>query len=146
MSDATDLAAREAALTARETAIAAQEQQLQERIAAQRRRDATSFAEAQVQAGKVLPRQQTGLIELMLALPEAPLEFAEAGQTVKTEPRAWLEQFLAALPAQVDFAERSKGATPSVAATPGPVSRQAFEAFAPKARVDFLNAGGTVTD
>ncbi len=109
MSDATDLAAREAALSARETAIAAQEQQLQAQAAAQRRREVTAFAEIQVKAGKILPRQQAGLIELLLALPEAPLEFAEAGQTVKTEPRAWLEQFLTALPAQVDYAERTAG-------------------------------------
>ncbi len=109
MSDDTDLAAREAALSARETAIAAQEQQLQAQVAAQRRREVTAFAEAQVKAGKVLPRQRDGLIELLLALPEAPLEFAEADQTIKTEPRAWLEQFLITLPTQVDFAERSGG-------------------------------------
>lgn len=128
MSDPTDLAAREAAITARETAIAAQEQQLQERIATLRRSAVTAFAEAQVKAGKVLPRQQAGLIELMLALPEAPLEFAEAGQTVKTEPRAWLEQFLAALPAQVDFAERSGGAGGNPALTnddPAVIARRA---------------------
>lgn len=146
MSDATDLAAREAALSARETAIAAQEQQLQAQAAAQRRREVTAFAEVQVKAGKILPRQQAGLIELLLALPEAPLEFAEAGRTVKTEPRAWLEQFLATLPAQVDYAERTAGATTSMSTSPGPLARADFQQLQPKAQADFIRAGGTVTD
>ena len=146
MSDSNDLAAREAAISAREAAVAEQEAQLQAQIAAQRRRDITAFAEAQVKAGKVLPRQQAGLIELLLALPEAPLEFAEAGQTVKTEPRAWLEGFLAALPAQVDYAERSAGTAIPLSAPSGPASRKEFEALTPKARADFLGAGGTITD
>lgn len=146
MSDATDLAAREAALSARETAIAAQEQQLQAQAAAQRRREVTAFAEIQVKAGKVLPRQQAGLIELLLALPEAPLAFAEAGQTFKTEPRAWLEQFLAALPAQVDYAERTAGATTSMSTPPGSLPRADFQQLQPKAQADFIRAGGTVTD
>lgn len=146
MSDATDLAAREAALSARETAIAAQEQQLQAQAAAQRRREVTAFAEVQVKAGKILPRQQAGLIELLLVLPEAPLEFAEAGQTVKTEPRAWLEQFLATLPAQVDYAERTAGTTTSMSTPPGPLARADFQQLQPKAQADFIRAGGTVTD
>ena len=110
MSDATDLAAREAALSARETAIAAQEQQLQAQAAAQRRREVTAFAEVQVKAGKVLPRQKLRLIELLLAQPDTTLEFADAGDIVKIKPQSLLEEFVSDLPVQVDYAERTGGA------------------------------------
>jgi len=145
MSESLDLAAREAELHARELAVAEREAQIAAQAEAQRRAAAVAYADTQVQAGKILPRQKAGLVELLLALPDAPLEFAENGQTVKTEPRVWLEQFLTALPVQISYAEHSAGAN-----APPPASktlpRKEFEALAPKARADFLGAGGAVTD
>lgn len=140
-----DFAAREAALAERETALTAREAALAQAEAARARAAAVAFAETQVKAGKLLPRQQAGLVELLLALPAAPLEFADGDQTVKTEPRAWLEQFVSGLPVQVDFAERSAG--PAAAPPPAPVaSRVRFDAMTPAQRKQHLAAGGTVTD
>lgn len=112
----TDFAAREAAITQAEVAIQAKESALQAREAAlaqadaeRAREKALEFAEGHVQAGRLLPRQKTGLVELLLALPDAPLAFADgdSGQTVSVAPRAWLQQFLNDLPAQVEFSERT---------------------------------------
>ena len=106
-----DFAERDKALKTREEALAQTD-------AERAREKALEFAEGHVQAGRILPRQKTGLAELLLTLPEAPLEFAdgEGGQTVKAAPRTWLEQFLNDLPAQVDYSERTAGAVESVAA------------------------------
>ena len=119
---AVDFAAREAALAKMDAelnakaeaqadadrALKAREAALAQADAERAREKALAFAESHVQAGRLLPRQQAGLVELLLALPETALEFAEAdGQTVKTAPRTWLEQFLKDLPAQVDYTEHS---------------------------------------
>jgi len=107
-----DYAARTAQLEAENAQLTAQLTARAAELAAERQRQAraqaVAYAETHVQAGRVLPRQQAGLTELLLTLPDAPLSFADpAGQTVQIGPRAWLEQFLADLPAQIDFAERS---------------------------------------
>lgn len=95
------LAQREAAITARETALEA------EKTAAIRAAD-TAFAEALIKEGRVLPRDRAGLVAVFTALNGlAPLEFAEGGEVVQRTPRAALDQFLKALPVQVDFSERS---------------------------------------
>ena len=93
----------------------------------QARAEAVAYAAAQAESGKILPRQQPGLVELLLTLPDAPLSFADpAGQTVQIGPRAWLEQFLSDLPAQVDYAERS-APTPSKTPSPSAVAARATQ-------------------
>lgn len=112
-----DLKAKADALAQEVAAFAEQDKTLKARAAAiaqaeaeQRRKEAAEFAEAQAAAGKILPRQQAGLTELLLSLQAAPLEFADGdGTTAKIEPRAWLERFVAELPAQVDYTERAAG-------------------------------------
>lgn len=116
---AVDFAAREAelktraeqqsaAFAARDAELAAREAALAKADAERARESAVAFAATHVQAGRLLPRQQAGLVELLLAVPAAPLEFADAdGTAAKIGPRAWLEKFVAELPAQVDYAERT---------------------------------------
>lgn len=120
------LAAERAALAQREAAIAQREAALNAKAAAENRAADAAFAEALIKEGRVLPRDRAGLIEVLASVKEAaPIEFAEDGQVVKQAPRAWLERFLKALPAQVDFSERSaaesteSGATAAFAAPAG---------------------------
>ena len=91
-------AAREAALADREAKLAAAE-------AAQKRAEAVSFAEGLAKDGRLLPRDQGGVVELLLAMPEAPIEFAEGGAQRSVGPAEWLREFLGRLPKQIEFRE-----------------------------------------
>lgn len=105
-----EIAARQAELDAREARLAQQE-------VAARRRTLTEFAERLITEGRVLPKDKAGLVEFMAALPaDATLEFGEGGDAFKGAPSAWLERFLAQLPVQVDYSERTPpaGQPPSV--------------------------------
>lgn len=117
-----DLKAKEeaqaAAFAEADQALKAREAALAKADAERAREKALAFAAQHVQAGRVLPRQQAGLVELLLTLPTAPLEFADgSGTTAKVDARAFLEQFIRDLPTQVDYAEHS-AAPPGVDAQP----------------------------
>lgn len=111
MPEPAEFAQREAALAQREAAIAQREAELAAERQAQRRALDVAFADALVQQGRLLPRDQPGLVEVLSALHEAaPVQFAEAGHVVQKTPRQWLDAFLAHLPVQVDFSERAPAA------------------------------------
>lgn len=111
-----ELAARESAIKAREDAIAARE-------SAAHRADAVAFAESLVGEGKLLPRHQAPIVELLMAMPAQPVSFAEGEQTVTKAPAELLRGFLAELPRQLRYDEKSAGSTQpapaSFAAPPG---------------------------
>lgn len=91
-----------------EAAFAERERKLAEQATKARREADAKFAEALVTAGKVLPRERDGLIAFMAGLPDnAVVEFGEGDARVKQPARAWLTEFLKALPKRVDYAERS---------------------------------------
>lgn len=129
---AADFAARESALSAREQSlqereqsIAAREQADREAAAKLARTEALAFAAGLADAGRILPRHQAPLVEVLLALPQTPVSFAgEAGEQ-QAEPAALLRDFLQALPAQIHYGERSRAAAPAPApafsAPPGSV-------------------------
>lgn len=98
-------------LDAREKALAAREQ-------AARREDAVAFAEGLVKEGKLLPRQQPAVVELLLAQPNGkePLNFAEGETTVSKPAESVLRELLTSLPKTVDFSEKSAGDVPNAAA------------------------------
>ncbi|MCY4479124.1 MAG: hypothetical protein OXB97_04465 [Rhodospirillales bacterium] len=101
--DEQELAARAAAIEQREAAIDARE-------AETRRESAVSFADAQADAGRVLPREAGPLADVLAALEEhsATVDFADAdepGQAAK-----WLRDFVSALPARVPQGESAPGA------------------------------------
>jgi len=115
-----EFAEREAAIAARQTQLEAQAAALAEReasIAAQRaalERDACiSFAETLVTAGRVLPADRdlvAAVLERLAAGDAAPhADFADPGDTARTprDPAAALRAWLARLPVQVDYAERT---------------------------------------
>lgn len=140
-----DYEAQAAALAAREAALAAREADLAAAETARRRREAADFAEAQVKSGRVLPRQQVGLIEALLAISATTVEFADGDRTVTTGTADWLRQFILDLPPQVDYRERS---APSQDDNPRPpiLDRAAFNDLNPTQRKAFFAAGGTVQD
>lgn len=95
----------------RETAIAAAE-----RMATVAAIDAT--LEPLVKAGKLLPAHRKAVANFMADLPDgtdaATIEFGEAAEgqpQPKVSPRAFMQQFLAALPKSVDYNERGGNTT-----------------------------------
>lgn len=116
--DQETLARKTAEFAERENALKAAE-------AAARVKGIKEFVAALVTAGKVLPRDQDGLVAYMAGPNEAGvIEFGE-GDGKKSEPAdAWLRGFLRGLPKQVDFQERAgtedePAGTVSFAAPPG---------------------------
>lgn len=108
-----DFAEQQRQLDTQKTQLEQREQALKAREDAARRADAVEFAEGLVQAGKLLPRQQAGIVELLLSLPAgAALNFAEADGEAATDhaPADVLRGLLNDLPVRVDFAEKSAGA------------------------------------
>ena len=89
-------------LAAREKALAAKEQKARED-------EINSFAEGLVKSGKLLPREQTGMVAVLAALPtDQEVSFADGDGKTVTQPTAdVLRDFLSKLPARVDFAEHS---------------------------------------
>jgi hypothetical protein len=122
---AAKLKADQEALARKTAEFAERENALKAAEAAARVKEIKEFVAALVTAGKVLPRDQDGLVAYMAGPDEAGvIEFGE-GDAKKSEPAdAWLRGFLEALPKQVDFKERSAAddepaGTVSFAAPPG---------------------------
>ncbi len=99
---------REQQLVEREQKVAGEEAKIAQRQAEEKRTAATEFAEGLVAQGKLLPRQKLPMVELMLSLPAAPLEFAEGDQQVSKGGEEVLRDFLDSLPPQVEFGEKSR--------------------------------------
>lgn len=98
---AADIEAREQRITEREQAIAREE-------AARRRAGAVEFAEQLADKGRILPRHQPMVAELMLALPaDQQVEFAEGNETRKEPPEKLFREFLESLPEAIEFGEKS---------------------------------------
>jgi hypothetical protein len=94
-------AKKDAEFAEREKAIADQE-------AATRRKGITEYVGGLVKAGKILPRDEAGLVAYMSGPNEAGvIEFAEEGTAKKEQADAWLRKFLDGLPQQVEYAEVS---------------------------------------
>lgn len=109
-------AEREQSLSTREADLAARDQVLAAREAQARRDDAAAFAETLVRDGKLLPREQEAVVELLLALPvDASVSFAEGDGQVTRPAAEVLRQLLTDRPKQIDFAEKS-GASSAPAA------------------------------
>lgn len=122
---AADFAEQKQQLDARASDLDARQRALDEREKQAKRADAAAFAEGLVKEGKLLPRNQAPIVELLLALPadSAPLNFAEGDSQVSKPAATVLREFLAGLPKAVDFSEKSRdeatGLPASFAAPPG---------------------------
>lgn len=105
-----EFAEREQALNNQKAAQDERERLLQEREQKALRQDATDFAEGLVTKGQLLPRQRDPVVELLLALPAGTsLSFAEGSDTVSKPAADVLRELLSAMPAQIDFSEKSSG-------------------------------------
>ncbi|HLD66043.1 MAG TPA: peptidase [Pseudomonas sp.] len=99
---------REQQLAERERQVAQREAEITAQQAAEKRKEVTEFAEVLVTDGKLLPRQKLPVVELLLNLPAAPLEFAEGDQQVSKGGETVLRELLSSLPKQVEFGEKSR--------------------------------------
>jgi hypothetical protein len=117
---AADFAAKEEALAKSQKELTDREAAIAKREIEARRADCVNFADGLVKAGKLLPRQKAGAIELLLAIaPDQVLNFAapEAGAAEIKKPAAEvLRELLTGMPAHISFTERSAGDETSDAA------------------------------
>lgn len=123
-----------------------------EKARADRKAGFVSFAETQVQAGKLLPKDKDMAVATLDALADAqPVEFAEGDTTRKVSPAQWLQDLIAAAKPAVNFGEFA-GAAPLGQVQTG-VARgksdaeidQAAKAFMRQHKVDYAEALGAVT-
>lgn len=101
------LTQRETALAEREATLLANENAAKDRELKARREAIVSYADGLVAAGSILPRQKTGVVEVLLSLDSAPLSFADGETTVNKTPEELLRDVLNEKPAVVDFSEKS---------------------------------------
>lgn len=101
------LTQRETALAEREAKLLASENEVKTRELKVRREAIVSYADGLVAAGTILPRQKTGVVEVLLSLDSAPLSFADGETTVNKTPEELLRDVLNEKPKVVDFSEKS---------------------------------------
>lgn len=112
---AADFAERESQLNTLQTDLAKREKAIKDREDTARRDDAVSFASQLVTDGRLLPRHQAPVVELLLALPSAPVSFAQGDATVSKPGAEVLRELLGSLPKQVDFSEKAGADTDATA-------------------------------
>ena len=123
-----------------------------EKARADRKAGFVSFAETQVQAGRLLPKDKDMAVATLDALADAtPVEFAEGDTTRKVSPAQWLQDLIAKAPPAVSFGEFApRGTTTQI--QPGAAKGksdaeidQAAKAYMRQHKVDYSEALGAVT-
>ena len=123
-----------------------------EKARADRKAGFVSFAETQVQAGRLLPKDKDMAVATLDALADAtPVEFSEGDTTRKVSPAQWLQDLIAKAPPAVSFGEfAQRGATTQI--QPGAAKGksdaeidQAAKAYMRQHKVDYSEALGAVT-
>ena len=88
------------------TAAQAEATSFAEKAKADRKAGFVSFAQSQVQAGRLLPKDQAMAVATLQALADAePVSFAEGDTTTKVAPASWLQTLIAGSQPQVSFGE-----------------------------------------
>lgn len=81
-----------------------------EKARADRKAGFVSFAETQVEAGRVLPKDKAMVVATLEVLADAqPVEFAEGDTTRKVSPAQWLQDLIAKAEPAVSFGEFAGG-------------------------------------
>lgn len=81
-----------------------------EQARADRKANFVSFAEAEVKAGRLLPKDKAMAVATLEALADAkPVEFAEGDTTTKISPSAWLQGLISSGQPAVSFGEFAGG-------------------------------------
>ena len=92
-------------------AAEAQAASFAERAKADRKATFVSFAEAQVKAGTLLPKDKAMAVATLDMLADAqPVEFSEGDTTKKVSPAQWLQDLIAGAKPAVNFGEFAGGA------------------------------------
>ena len=123
-----------------------------EKARADRKAGFVSFAETQVQAGRLLPKDKDMAVATLDALADAqPVEFAEGDTTRKVSPAQWLQDLIAKAPPAVSFGEFAPRGT-ATQIQPGAAKGksdaeidQAAKAYMRQHKVDYSEALGAVT-
>lgn len=143
--------AEAAATQARSEAAAATAQAASyaEAARADRKAGFVSFCQAQVQAGRLLPKDQAMAVATLEALADcAPVEFAEGGATTKVPPAQWLQGLIAAARPVISFGEFAGGQVQGPGNARGKSDAdidQAARAYALQHKVDYAQALTAVT-
>lgn len=122
-----------------------------EKARADRKAGFVSFAETQVQAGRLLPKDKDMAVATLDALADAqPVEFAEGDTTRKVSPAQWLQDLIAKAQPAVSFGEFAPRSAAQV--QPGAAQGksdaeidQAAKAYMRQHKVDYSEALGAVT-
>ncbi len=110
-----------AAAEAEAATAKAQLAQFAEQARSDRRAGFVSFAEDQVKAGRLLPKDAAAAVAVLETLADAqPVEFAEGGATKKLQPAEWLKGLITAAKPLVSFGEFAPGsAAPAAGSAQG---------------------------
>lgn len=102
-----------AAATKKADEATAQAASFAEKARADRKAGFVSFAEAQVKAGTLLPKDKDMAVATLDALADTqPVEFAEGDTTRKVSPAQWLQDLITNAKPVVDFGEFAGGRLP----------------------------------
>lgn len=121
-----------------------------ERAKADRKAGFVSFAEAQVKAGTLLPKDKDMAVATLESLADAqPVEFSEGDTTRKVSPAQWLQDLISAAKPVVNFGEFAGGKVPDGAgAAKGKTDTeidQAAQNYMRQHKVDYSEALSAVT-
>lgn len=91
-----------------------------EQAKADRKAGFVSFAEAQVKAGRLLPKDKDMAVATLDALADsAPVSFSEGDTTTKVSPAQWLQNLISDAKPVVSFGEFAGGKTPGAGSAKG---------------------------
>ena len=123
-----------------------------EKARADRKAGFVSFAETQVQAGRLLPKDKDMAVATLDALADAqPVEFAEGDATRKVSPAQWLQDLIAGAAPAVSFGEfapSNGGGKAQPGSAKGKSDAEIDKAakdYARQHKVDYAEALGAVT-
>ncbi len=141
-----------AAAKADAEAAKAQAASFAEAAAQERKAGFVAFAEGQVQAGRLLPKDKDMAVATLQALDgAAPVEFSEGGTTTKVSPAQWLQGLIANAQPAVSFGEfapAGKGAGTAPGSARGKSDQeidQAAQAYMRQHKVQYAEAVTAVT-
>jgi hypothetical protein len=116
---------------------------------ADRKAGFVSFAEAQVQAGHLLPKNQAMCVAALEVLADAqPVEFSEGDTTTKVSPAQWLQNLISSGPQVVSFGEFGGQAMRTVTGAKGKSDAEidkAAQDYARQNKVSYADALTAVT-
>lgn len=119
-----------------------------EKSRSDRKAQFVSFAEAQVQAGRLLPKDKDMAVATLEALADAaPVEFSEGDATRKVNPSQWLQDLIAGSTPKVQFGEFAGGRLPEGSAkgkSDADIDKAA-KTYAAKHKVNYAEALTAVT-